>query len=179
MVDATPLAELPRSSVALRSQKVCDFEPVAVSEIRIKSPAQTFLLKKESNGWMQKEPTEEKADNVAVAALLEAARLPANKRVSRSCAKCVTHKLNPPLLTIQIRETRVGRTSCRPPRIMSSFSTSISAGWTRRERCFTPSSTETRPFWRCRTRCWKCCPRTRWRSAIDRLLHQPPATVRN
>ena len=47
IVNAQPLAELPRSSVALRSQKVADFEPVAVSEIRIKSPAESFLLKKD------------------------------------------------------------------------------------------------------------------------------------
>ena len=105
-----PLAELPRSSVALRSQKVCDFEPIAVSEIRIKSPDQSFLLKKESNEWVQKEPSEEKADAVAVSALLKQLdSLQTSEFLEPQ--KVRDPKLNPPLVTIQIRETRVGRTA--------------------------------------------------------------------
>ncbi len=108
MVNAAPLAELPRSSVALRSQKVCDFEPVAVSEIRIKSPIQTFLLKKESNGWVQKEPSEEKADVVAISALLKHLdSLQTSEFLDPQ--KVRDPKLNPPLVTIQLRESRVGR----------------------------------------------------------------------
>ena len=110
MVDAKPLAEVPRSSVALRSQKVCDFDPVAVSEIRIKAPARTYLLKKESSGWMQKEPTEEKADNVAVATLLKQLESLQTSEFLEP-GKVRDPQLNPPLVNIQIRETRVGRTT--------------------------------------------------------------------
>ena len=84
ILNSQPLAELPQSAVALRSQKVADFEPIAVSEIRIKSPGQSFLLKKESNGWLQKEPHEEKADDVTVAALLKKIDSLRNQRVSRA-----------------------------------------------------------------------------------------------
>jgi Domain of unknown function (DUF4340) len=109
-VNAKPVAELPASSVALRSQKVCDFEAVAVSEIRIKAPAQTFLLKKESNGWMQKEPTEEKADGVAVSTLLKQLDSLQTSEFLEP-GKVRAPQLDPPLLSIQIRETRVGRTA--------------------------------------------------------------------
>ena len=71
MVSTKPVEELPQTAVSLRSQKVCDFEPIAVSELRIKSPGLNFLLKKEANGWVQKEPTEEKADAYAVMSLLK------------------------------------------------------------------------------------------------------------
>ena len=50
IVDAQPLAELPRSSVALRSQKVADFEPAAVSEIRIKSPVRVSDQESQTSG---------------------------------------------------------------------------------------------------------------------------------
>ena len=129
-----PLAELPRSSVALRSQKVCDFEPVAVSEIRIKSPGQKFLLKKESNDWVQKEPSEEKADVVAVAALLKHLdSLQTSEFLDPQ--KVRDPKLNPPLVTIQLRETRVGRTA-KTSATTSSCSTSISAVWTHARKVF-------------------------------------------
>ena len=110
VVNAQPLAELPQSSIALRSQKVSDFAPIAVSEIRIKTPTQSFLLKKESNEWIQKEPREEKADAHTVAALLKQLEsLQTSEFLTPD--KVRDPKLNPPLSTIQIRETRLGRTA--------------------------------------------------------------------
>ncbi len=110
MVSEKPLEEIPRTAVSLRSQKVCDFEPIAVSEIRINSPKLSFLLKKEANGWVQKEPTAEKADGFAVVSLLK--QLDALQTSEFLEAERVRDpKLNPPQATIQIRETRVGRTA--------------------------------------------------------------------
>ncbi len=110
MVNTAPIGELPRSAVALRSQKVCDFAPVAVSEIRIKSPIGSFLLAKEANGWVQKEPSEEKADVLAVSELLKHLdSLQTSEFLNPD--KVRDPELSPPRVTIQIKETRVGRTA--------------------------------------------------------------------
>ena len=107
-VNAQPLSELPRSAAGLRSQKVADFEPVAVSQIKIKSPVQNFLLKKESNDWVQKEPKEEKADSLTVATLLKHLEgMQTSEFLDPS--KVRDPQLKPPLVTIQLTETRVGR----------------------------------------------------------------------
>ncbi len=107
-ISAAPLAELPRSSVALRSKKVAELEPLAVSEVRIKSPVQTFLLKKESNEWMQKEPQAERADGLTVAAFLKRiAALETSEFLDP--ARLRDTQLSPPLASIELRETRLGR----------------------------------------------------------------------
>jgi Domain of unknown function (DUF4340) len=110
ILSAQPLAELPQTAVALRSQKVADFEPIAVSEIRIKSPGHEFLLKKDSKEWLQKEPHEEKADVATIAALL---RKIASLETSEflDAGKVRDPQLAPPLVTIQIRETRLSRSA--------------------------------------------------------------------
>src|SRR5262249_15593528 len=87
---------------------VAEFVPAAVSEIRIQSRSLKFLLKKESNQWMQKEPFEEKADPITIATFL--------RRIDElqsgeflELAKVRDPQLSPPLVTIQIRQTNVGR----------------------------------------------------------------------
>ena len=114
-VKAGPLSELPRSAVALRSQKVADFEPIAVSQIRIKSPVQNFLLKKESNDWLQKEPKEENADSLTVATLLKELDSLETSEFLES-GKVRNPQLNPPLVTIQLTETHVGRAAASAAR---------------------------------------------------------------
>ncbi len=110
IVNAQPLADLPRSSVALRSQRVSDFEPNAVSEIRLKSPIGSFVLKRESNEWMEKEPREEKADGATVEALLRhLSGLQTSEFLEPERAR--DPQLNPPVVTIQLKESWVGRTA--------------------------------------------------------------------
>lgn len=110
ILSAQPLAELPQTAVALRSQKVADFEAIAVSEIRIKSPGQSFLLKKNSSEWLQKEPHEEKADAATIAALLRKIdSLETSEFLDPG--KIRDPQLSPPLVTIQIHETRLGRSA--------------------------------------------------------------------
>jgi hypothetical protein len=110
ILSALALAELPQTAVALRSQKVADFEPIAVNEIRIKAAGQVFLLKKDSNEWLQKEPHEQKADAATIGALL---RKIDSMETSEFLdpAKVRDPQLSPPLVTIQIREARPGRSA--------------------------------------------------------------------
>ena len=110
ILSAQALAELPQTAVALRSQKVADFEPIAVNEIRIKSVGQNFLLTKDSNEWLQKEPREGKADSATIATLLRTINSLQTSEFLDP-AKIRDPQLSPPLVSIQIRETRVGRSA--------------------------------------------------------------------
>jgi hypothetical protein len=110
ILSSQPLAELPQSAVALRSQKVADFEPNAVSEIRIKSPGQSFLLTKDSNEWLQKEPHEAKADAFTIAGLLKKLDSLETSEFLEP-GKVRDPQLSPPLLTIQVRQSRLGRSA--------------------------------------------------------------------
>jgi hypothetical protein len=110
ILGSQPLAELPQSAVALRSQKVADFEPNAVSEIRIKSPSHNFLLTKDSNEWLQKEPAEAKADSATIATLLrKIGSLETSEFLEPG--KVREPQLSPPLVTIQLRQSRLGRSA--------------------------------------------------------------------
>ncbi len=109
-VDAKALADLPQTALALRSKKIADFNPAAVSEIRITSPVITFLLEKESNVWMLKKPQDEKADPVTVLAFLkELDSLQTSEFFE--FGKVRDPQVSPPVLTIQIREPRRGRSA--------------------------------------------------------------------
>ena len=165
-------SELPRSAVALRSQKVADFEPIAVSQIRIKSPVQNFLLKKESNDWLQKEPKEENADSLTVATLLkELDSLETSEFLEPG--KVRNPQLNPPLVTIQLTETHVGRAAASAARdelVLDLADRPVRYG-TQSMLC--AGSPMTRPSWPSLTPSWTCCPRTRWRFVIKRWSIRP------
>ena len=94
----------------LRSQKVCDFEPVAVSEIRIKSPVRTFCSRKsQTDGSRRSRVRKRQTSSPSRHSSSTSTRF---RRASFSIRDKVRDpELNPPLVTIQIRETRVGRTA--------------------------------------------------------------------
>jgi hypothetical protein len=102
-VDAKPLADLPQTSLALRSKRIADFNPAAVSEIRLKTQTMTFRLEKESNVWMLKAPHEEKADPVTVLSLLKEIGSMETSEFFEP-GKVRDPQVSPPLMTIQIRE---------------------------------------------------------------------------
>ena len=108
---AQPLAELPQSAVALRSQKVADFEPIAVSEIRIKTPGAEFSCSRKSRtSGCRRSRSEEKADALTIVTLLKALDSLQTSEFLEP-GKIRDPQLSPPLMTIQIRETRVGRSA--------------------------------------------------------------------
>jgi hypothetical protein len=74
LVNAALVRELPNHAVDLRSQRVADIDPAAVSEIQIVSKplGADFVLKRTPTGWMSSRPHEEKAEDARVLALIQA-----------------------------------------------------------------------------------------------------------
>ncbi len=107
-VDAKALADLPQTALALRSKRIADFNPAAISEIRIKSSAFSFRLEKESNAWIIKEPQQEKADPVTVFSFLKEIDS-AQTSEFFEIGKLRDPQVSPPLMTIQLREPGRGR----------------------------------------------------------------------
>jgi hypothetical protein len=103
-VDSKPVTEIPRSSLALRGQRIADIDPAAVTEIDIKSKDLNFTIKKELDGWMITDPTNEPADMVLVQSLLrhlDSLQTPEFLEPG----KIRDPGLSPPAMTIRIRQS--------------------------------------------------------------------------
>ena len=62
IVEAKALAEVPSGATALRSQKVADIAPAAVTELQIETKIGTFAVSKRPNQWELTSPRTERAD---------------------------------------------------------------------------------------------------------------------
>ena len=103
-VDSKALAEIPQSTLALRSQRIADIDPAAVTEIDIKSKDLNFTIKKRLGGWVVTEPTQEKADTIAVQSLLR--QLDSLQTAEfLEPGKIRNPGLSPPAMTVQIRQS--------------------------------------------------------------------------
>jgi hypothetical protein len=103
IVDAKALAEVPSTAAALRSRRVADIEPAAVTEIQIQTKIGTFAVSKRPNQWELTSPRTEKADTESVMALLnridalETSEFFEPSRIGNA-------ELDPALMTIKIWE---------------------------------------------------------------------------
>jgi hypothetical protein len=100
-VDAKALAELPRTTIALRDQRVVDIDPAAVTAIEIQARDRLFVLKKESAGWALTSPRAEKADGLKVDVLLKQLDAIQTSEFLEP-TKVRNPELDPPLMTIKI-----------------------------------------------------------------------------
>ena len=64
------LVEIPRDSIAFRSQHVTDIDPAAVSEIAINALSTTFRLERQGTAWRLNSPQAGKADSYLVQSLV-------------------------------------------------------------------------------------------------------------
>jgi Domain of unknown function (DUF4340) len=104
IVDAKALSEVPTGAAALRSQRVADIEPAAVTEIQIETKIGTFAVSKRPNQWELTSPRTEKADSESVMALLNRIdALQASEFFEPS--RIGNAELDPPVMTIKIWES--------------------------------------------------------------------------
>ncbi len=64
------VAEIPRDTIAFRSQHITDLEPAAVAEIAIDAVGTTFRLERQGTSWNLKSPRDERADTYLVQSLI-------------------------------------------------------------------------------------------------------------
>ncbi len=103
-VDSKAVAEIPQSTLALRSQQIAEIDVAAVTQIEIKSRNLSFRIDKEPDGWKVIEPNPEKADTVKVQSLL---RQIDSLKTSEflELGKIRDPGLSPPGMTIQIHQS--------------------------------------------------------------------------
>ncbi len=95
------LVEIPRDSIAFRSQHVTDIDPAAVSEIAIDALSTSFRLERQGTGWVFKPPQAEKADSYLVQSLLnQLDGLQTSEFLDR--ARVIRPDLDPPLMTLKV-----------------------------------------------------------------------------
>jgi Domain of unknown function (DUF4340) len=95
------LAEIPRDSVAYRSQHITNIDPGAVSEIEISALSTTFRLEREGTGWLLKSPRVERADSYLVQSLVnQLDSLQASEFLNP--ARVIRPDLDPPIMTLKI-----------------------------------------------------------------------------
>jgi hypothetical protein len=106
-VDGKFLAEIPRDSIAYRSQHVADIEPAAVTKIRIEALKATFDLAREDTGWALKSPKPTRADTYLVQSFLsQVDGLQTSEFLDP--ARVITPMLDPPAMVIKIWQTSRG-----------------------------------------------------------------------
>ncbi len=103
IVEAKALAEVPSGATALRSQKVADIAPAAVTELQIETKIGTFAVSKRPNQWELTSPRTERADTNTVMALLN--RIDALQAMEFfEPSRIGDAGLDPPMMTIKIWE---------------------------------------------------------------------------
>jgi hypothetical protein len=106
-VDGKFLAEIPRDSIAYRSQNVADIEPAAVTEIRIEALEATFDLAREGAAWELKSPKPARADTYLVQSLLsQLDGLQTSEFLDPS--RVIAPMLDPPAMTIKLWQAARG-----------------------------------------------------------------------
>ncbi len=109
------LTEIPRDSIAFRSQSVTDIVPAAVSEIAIDALATSFRLERQGTAWVFKSPPAEKADISLVQSLLDKLDgLQTSEFLDP--ARVLQPDLDPPLMTIKVWQTAVNGPAARAKR---------------------------------------------------------------
>ena len=109
LVDARFLAEIPRDTIAFRSQHVAEIDPAAVSEIRIEALKTTFDLARKGTAWELRSPRSERADSLLVQSFLnQVDALQTSEFLDP--ARVIQPTLDPPAMTIKIwQASRPGR----------------------------------------------------------------------
>ena len=113
------LIEIPRDSIAFRSQHVADIDPAAVSEIAIEAFSTTFRLERQGVGWVLKSPQAEKADSYLIQSLLtQLDGLQTSEFLDP--ARVIRPELDPPLMTLKIWQSASNGPAARAKRVDSS-----------------------------------------------------------
>jgi hypothetical protein len=100
-VDGKFLAEIPRDSIAYRSQHVADIDPAAVAEIWIEALQATFDLARDGAAWELKSPRPARADTYLVQSFLsQVFDLQTSEFLDP--ARVITPMLDPPAVTIKV-----------------------------------------------------------------------------
>ena len=95
------LVEIPRDSIAFRSQHVTDIDPAAVSEIAINAPSTTFRLERQGTAWRLNSPQAGKADSYLVQSLVnQLDGLQTSEFLD--AAHVIRPDLDPPLMTLEV-----------------------------------------------------------------------------
>ena len=113
IVDAKALSEIPQTAIALRSQKVADLNPAAVTAIEIRTRAQTFALKKRSNDWELTAPRQEKADSIAAHLFLQRLESLQTSEFLEP-TKVRRPDVDPPVITIKIWQSALSPSATKP-----------------------------------------------------------------
>ncbi len=117
------LAEIPRDSIAFRSQHVSDIDPAAVSEIEVDAFKAKFRLERKGAGWILSLPQAEKADSYQVQSLLnQLDGLQTSEFLSPG--RVIRPELDPPLMTLKLwqsasRDPAPGRNRVKAPQSRS------------------------------------------------------------
>jgi Domain of unknown function (DUF4340) len=107
------LVEIPRDSIAFRSQHVTDIDPAAVTEIAIDAFKTTFRLERQGAGWVLKSPQAEKADSYNVQSLLnQLDGLQTSEFLNP--ARVIRPDLDPPLMTLKVWQSASRGPAPRP-----------------------------------------------------------------
>ncbi|MFI5454701.1 MAG: DUF4340 domain-containing protein [Isosphaerales bacterium] len=109
IVDAKAVAEVPQTAVALRSQKVADIDPGAVTAIQFQTKDRAFALKKGSTDWELTAPRQEKADAMLVQSFLRRIESLETSEFLEP-TKVRRPELAPPAMTIKIWQSSPAET---------------------------------------------------------------------
>ena len=113
------LVEIPRDSIAFRSQHVTDIDPAAVSEIAINTPSTTFRLERQGTAWRLNSPQAGKADSYLVQSLVnQLDGLQTSEFLD--AARVIRPDLDPPLMTLKVWQSASNVPAPRAKRAESS-----------------------------------------------------------
>jgi hypothetical protein len=108
MVEARAISEIPTEATALRSQQVTDIVPAAVTQIEVITRSDIFKLEKAHGVWQLISPRKEKADAPTVQGFLSHLEQLQTSEFLDS-TKVPDLMLDPPVMTVRIRQTTTRR----------------------------------------------------------------------
>jgi hypothetical protein len=127
MVEARALSEIPPDAIALRSHQVADLVPSAVTEIDIETRSDRFTVKGGRNRWELTSPRRERADAAAVGAFLShIGDLQTSEFLDPQ--KVPDPMLDPPVMTIRIRQSASGRPPANPAEADTQLAVTLQLG---------------------------------------------------
>ena len=113
------LVEIPRDSIAFRSQHVTDIDPAAVSEIAINALSTTFRLERQGTAWRLNSPQAGKADSYLVQSLVnQLDGLQTSEFLD--AARVIRPDLDPPFMTLEVWQSASNGPAPRAKRAESS-----------------------------------------------------------
>ena len=113
------LVEIPRDSIAFRSQHVTDIDPAAVPEIAINALSTTFRLERQGTAWRLNSPQAGKADSYLVQSLVNQLDGLQTSEFLDAC-RVIRPDLDPPLMTLEVWQSASNGPAPRAKRAESS-----------------------------------------------------------